>query len=77
MLSRELRGAYRQFADGGSGRILFQYGLAFSNADLRSGMHGDSYNVLLFRQWCSDAKNGILCWLWVAKQLGVVKDIRV
>ncbi len=78
-LAREVREACRRFADGGSGRVLFEYGLTFATIDLRNQMDRFAYDTVVkcFEQWCSDAKRSILCWLWAAKQLGVAKDMRV
>ncbi len=28
-------------------------------------------------QWCAEAKQSVLCWLWLARDLGVVKDVRL
>lgn len=33
--------------------------------------------ILLFENWCKEAERAILCWLWLARDLGVCKDIRV
>ncbi len=33
--------------------------------------------VLLFKQWRDDATRGVLCWLWLAKEKRVPRDIRL
>ncbi len=72
----------QHYDSGRSGRIVFEIGHVFaSNRDWR---HRDSEQdvvwkrvMLLYNGWCSCAKQAVLCWLWLAKALGVSKDIRV
>ncbi len=33
--------------------------------------------VSLFNNWQSAAKRGVMCWLWLSRELGVMKDIRL
>lgn len=32
--------------------------------------------VGVYRQWLREAKSAVLCWKWMARDLGVAKDIR-
>ncbi len=71
----------------GSGRVLFGIGAA-CRGHLREGiafgseMHADFVNamkraVALHDEWCEDTKRAVCCWTWCAKELGVVKDVRL
>ncbi len=69
----------------GVGRILFEYvaGLA-GNRPRWSWLYGQSEigsycdrAVTLYIQWCANAKTAVLCWLWLAREKGVSKDIRL
>ncbi len=33
--------------------------------------------VELHRQWTADCKRAVRCWIWIARQRGVVRDIRI
>ncbi len=66
---------------GGSGRIVFELGLAFSsdrtNLSKLDDVDAAKRAVAIYGQWSKMAKTAVSCWLWAAKHMGVVKDIRV
>ncbi len=78
-----------RFDLGGSGRIVFELGAAFQwHIDSGNGrVHGVKWSnedivaaeraVALHDQWCAEAKRALLCWIWVAHECGVNKDIRL
>ncbi len=68
----------------GYGRIVFEIGAALFAAELDWKVWSSPECILagerilsLFQQWCSEAKTGILCWIWLARKLGIVKDVRL
>ncbi len=70
----------RLYDEGASGRIVFEIGLAHSTdkrEPVEYGQRDARRALLLFRQWCNEAKQSVLCWLWAGKLLGVSKDIRL
>ncbi len=72
------------YDEGGIGRAVFEIGFGFDTVkDWRkvawkpSEVTGGERCVGLYRHWCEEAKRAVLCWLWVAKQLVVSKDVRL
>ncbi len=69
---------------GHSGRIIFEIGCALSNIDNWEG-HGCTCEVVrdcweaigLYNKWCDEAKRAVMCWIWLARNQGVAKDIRL
>ena len=71
-----------------SGRILFELGAAYKgHVNVQQGSAFDVplnskalYSVqrvlAMHDKWCEDATRSIYCWIWVGRQLGVVRDIR-
>ncbi len=67
-----------------SGRSVFEFGSGLSSSVLwreRSGT-SDLYELgaralELFEKWCNHARRAVQCWLWLSKQLGMGKDIRL
>ncbi len=73
-----------RFQAGGTGRVMYEIGFAFSRyADWRDEAPSlivaslCEHTIQLYGEWTAQAKSGVLCWLWLSRQLGVVKDIRL
>jgi hypothetical protein len=74
------------FKKGGSGRIVFEIGAAFEMPDFKNRfgrlecrdevVPAVDLTIALHGGWCRKAKESIFCWIWVARQKKVVKDIR-
>ncbi len=69
---------------GGSGRLVFEIGAALSEVEVLSITlqkpelaEGVDSAVGLYAEWCRDANRALVCWLWLSRQLGVAKDIRL
>ncbi len=65
---------------GGTGRFVFEIGSALAASHNWRNLpefESSVRCVVLFRQWTDDARRGVLCWLWLAREKGVVKDIRL
>ncbi len=68
----------------GRGRIVFEIGAALSAIN-DPGLFEDGSEkaraaqrvVSLYLQWNAAAKKAILCWIWMARELGVARDIRL
>ncbi len=64
-------------------RKLFEIGAGLSavdSSDLPMLRHEVAYvrkTVNMYEQWCREAERGVLCWLWLSRDMGLVKDIRV
>ncbi len=74
----------RALDGGGSGRIVFEIGFAFASvgSEMLSRFSDDNKEacarcVQLYEQWCAAAKTGVMCWLWLAREFGVAKDMRL
>ncbi len=71
------------YDNGGSGRIVFELGMALHGRMISlmqltgRKMHFSNMAVALFKQWCAEAKRAILCWIWLSRDAGVVRDIRL
>ncbi len=72
------------YDSGASGRIMFEFGEAFAGIGkwrydgydtekIAAGMRA----VKLYEQWCAEAKRAVLCWISLARDLVVAKDIRL
>jgi TPR repeat protein len=63
----------------GSGRILYEIGaaLCFGRKSTKSSPPACERVLKLYDQWNNEAKNAVLYWLWLAKDVGVAKDIRL
>ncbi len=65
-----------------SGRIVFEIGFALSCVSgwqdcLLDPSEGRCERAVeRYVEWCEEARRAILCWIWLAKNLGVAKDIR-
>ncbi len=79
----------KRFDEGGSGQCVFEIGRwCGSRVDVLTSLPApDKANcakeiqilqraIALHREWSEKATRAIECWIWVARQLGVVKDIR-
>ncbi len=55
---------------------MFNYSLQELGVD-REQLHAMEQAVLFHDEWCNNAKAAVECWIWTAKQLGVVKDVRI
>ncbi len=65
---------------GASGRIVFELGsaLAVWEDDHEAKSIAACQRALqLYRQWCEDARRAVFCWLWLARNMSVAKDIRI
>ncbi len=88
-IGRQVITQLQLFRDGGSGRILFELGSMFRGAvDTKKRqlfgvdrhvqvVAGSKRAVALFVQWCGEARQAIWCWIWLAQQLGMSRDMRV
>ncbi len=70
--------------EGESGRKVFEIGAAVALVrvwSLESREPGDKPLAQragrLYQQWSGETKRAIACWLWLARHLGVARDIRV
>ncbi len=70
-----------RFDQGCSGRVLFEIGAAFSGISNWSGQSKvagyANRAVNLHDQWCASARRAVLCWLWLARDRNIVRDIRL
>ncbi len=71
------------FDSGGSGRRVFEIGAAFANSDSwkrrcrsQQMVAAGEVAIFMYHQWCAEAKSAVLCWIWLARQEKVAKDIR-
>ncbi len=86
------RGAFTRMIDALTGmlrrrdknRTMFEIGAAMAMVDywrteLRNKDSLAAANEALkrYEYWCREAKRGVLCWIWLARQLKVAKDIRL
>ncbi len=70
---------------GGSGRIVFEIGGALAGIhDWKKEAYGNPVHIeacesaiRLYEHWSGEARRAVLCWLWLAKDAGVAKDIRL
>ncbi len=67
-----------------TGRIVFESGFAFVAHGFKwrhrineSAVVACKRAIKLYNQWRREARIGVMCWLWLAKQMGVSRDIRV
>ncbi len=75
----------RLYESGGSGRIVFEMGAALQGSTTwRNDCGGDKQLIgaclqviALHQQWCAAAKRAVRCWMWLSRDMGVMKDIRV
>ncbi len=72
------------YDEGGSSRIVFEIGAAFTiNASWQSAsedpltIRAGERAVKMHQQWRGEAKKAVLCWLWLSRDLGVAKDMRI
>ncbi len=69
----------------GSGRNVYEIGRALDRTPecAESANPKDAFEratmraVRLYRKWRLDAERAVWCWLWLARDLGIVKDIRL
>ncbi len=65
------------------GRRVFEIGAALEWSDKwfdacrRNWVVACRESITLFKQWRGEAEVAVLCWIWLARQLGVAKDIRL
>ncbi len=72
----------RRYEESGSGRVVLEMGAAFA---AKKSWHRHVLNAYIFcntalelyNKWRAQARTAVLCWLWLARQKGVAKDIRV
>ncbi len=69
---------------GGSGREVYEIGAAFADDTVKhepqvkeDKLAASERAVALYRRWNEEAKRAVMCWLWLAREKNVVKDIRV
>ncbi len=66
-----------------SGQILFEIGSALTNIEKwRSNQSRDAISageraIVLYLRWRAKATKSVLCWLWIARDLGMIKDVRL
>ncbi len=85
MLARMAELQLKAFENGGSGRIVFELGSAFSIVDTQewgASMWAASHSVVkagnMYRMWCRNARQAVRCWIWLPRRLNLApKDIRV
>ncbi len=72
----------KQYDGGGSGRNVFELGLTLTIVDTWHGHSRDreitaasERTVMLYQQWCAEAKRAVLCWLWLLRKEHVARDI--
>ncbi len=72
------------FDNGASGRKVFEIGYAVAErSDRKAGVTDCQVQfaaeraLQLYRQWSSESKTAIWCWIWMARDLGIVRDIRL
>ncbi len=83
-LEKSVAEQMQRYEQGGSGRIVFEIGGAFSAVESwqkKMGSYVQVQDVVercvkLYAQWISDAERAVLCWMWLARICGVSKDIR-
>ncbi len=67
----------------GSGRLLYEIGGALAPAlHWREGLVPEvvvagERAVKVYEQRCREARRAVLCWIWLARQLRVAKDVRL
>ncbi len=75
-----LRLEFARFDKGRDGRIVFEIGRMLHGRARLLPVDTNTNLIIralaLHREWCEKAQQGILCWLWAAKEIGVVRDIR-
>ncbi len=85
MLIRAAVTEMRKFAHGGSGRNVFELGMAFRDFKQWPETMSNTEQVdesmtharILYLEWCREAEVAISCWIWAAKQLGLNnRDVR-
>ncbi len=65
---------------GGSGRGVFEMGMALKSRDWRDECPDESYGqrcIELYEQWCDEARTAVLCWIWLAQSRNVCNDVRL
>ncbi len=74
----------KQYDSGGSGWNVFELGMGLAIVEAWRGHSRDreitaagERAVMLYQQWCAEAKRAVLCWIWVARKAKVMKDIRL
>ncbi len=74
---------WQLFAKGGTWRIVFEIGASPANyedwnrcASPDEVVAGEA-SLALYSKWRGDAKRAVWCWLWLARDLRVVKDVRL
>ncbi len=70
------------YEQSGDGRNLFEIGAALAEVDHWSGFQENEVSNghkarMLYTQWCAAARRAVLCWLWLARDQKVAKDIRL
>ncbi len=69
------------YDEGASGRVVFEIGSAFAGLQTMRKIvvtaPAAERAVQLYEQWCGEAKQAVLCWLWLSRTKGVVHDIRL
>ncbi len=62
---------------------MFEIGVALSgNPKWREQMDSNDVKIAageemvqLFKKWCCEAKQAVLCWIWLARKEGVAKTL--
>ncbi len=69
---------------GASGRIVFEIGFGLSACEIwRNWADGRAQEIAceravsLYQQWCAEARQSVMCWIWAARRLGIAKDVRL
>ncbi len=78
-LKSKIAGRLKMYDEGASGRLVFEIGATSSRVCCcaESAHEAECLRaVQLHAQWCEEARQGVLCWLWLARIKGMAKDMR-
>ncbi len=74
----------QQYDAGASGRLVFEFGAAFSGkvkwhslSPIPEVIAAADRAARLYERWLREVEQSILCWIWLARQEKVAKDIRL
>ncbi len=78
-----LPGNVWKYEEGGSGRSLYEIAIALDSLpewrmdESESTIAAGEQALKLLRQWHSEAKRAVVCWMWLARKEGIPKDMRL
>ncbi len=81
VLIKEATSQLNRYDKGSTGRCLFEIGRAIAGIVnwrvMVTNPNVCERAVNMYESWCAEARTGVMCWLWLARKLGVSKDIRL